>query len=76
MVKVSLQDVIKSISDSESLDIFRTIAKDKIESERTETVKRTIKEAILLANTTASENRIGTTAGRLFNAYASRSCSI
>ena len=33
MVKVSLQDVIKSISDSESLDIFCTIAKDKIESD-------------------------------------------
>ena len=33
MVEVSLQDVIKSISDSDSLDIFRTIAKGKVDSE-------------------------------------------
>jgi DNA-binding HxlR family transcriptional regulator len=44
MEKVSVEDVMKAVSDSKSLDIFRSIAKGSIESEVLKDTKRLSKK--------------------------------
>ena len=60
MERVSVEDVMKAVSDSKSLDMFRSIAKGSVESEVLKQTKGLSKKQYYFRTETTIENRTGT----------------